>query len=957
MKPLLKIGTFIRPYWIYLAGAFIALVGVTATQLAIPTIIGQVIDVGIEAGEVTYMFNAALLILAIGVVRAVIAFLQRYFSEIVSIRVAFDVRNRLFSHIQNLSFSFHDHNQTGQLMSRCTEDVRAIQQFIGSGIVELAQIILLLIGTITLMILESPKLTLFALAPLIPLLFITADFGGRVSKLFYSIEKALGELSSKLQENVTGVQVVRAFTREGHQIDRFDRSNKELYEARVHVISEWSKIMPTTNFLIAAGTILILWFGGQMVIDGQLTIGQIVQFNAYMLLIASPAQQLTWQVNAAGEAAAGSQRIFEILDHEPIIQSPQNPISAENLSGKVEFKNVEFTYQGESEPALSEINFTALPNQTIALIGATGSGKTSLINLLPRFYDTSAGEVLFDGVDVRDYDLYSLRRQIGIVLQSSLLFSATIQENIAFGMPDASSEEVAAAAKAAQADEFITSFPDGYQTVVGERGVTLSGGQRQRVAIARALLINPRFLILDNSTSSVDTETEHLIQLALDNLMKDRTTFIIAQRLSSVRTADLILVLDHGKIAERGTHQELIETGGLYKEIHRLQLTQHHQAQADLESCRPGGEMSMRKVKAEQMPSLPAHYQLEDEKYEGYNRDIFQGVFSFITPYKRELIISMILMIIGSAGSVAGPYLTKIAIDEGIDAGNISVLRTTILLYLAIVLVQWGVTYIRINLMARAGQSAIYDMRARLFKYIQQLSMSFFSHYSVGRLISRVINDVSVLRQFVTWAIVASLRNVLTLFGIIFAMLSLNLRLSLFTFAVIPLIFAATFVFRKLVRELYRNVRAGMSWVNSVLAENINGVRVIQAFSREEYNYNQFNNTVNRFQLIYNLKVARLVAIFFPSIDMIGTLATFLVIWLGGAAVIGEQVTAGVLVAFVLYIESFFRPIQDLSRRYDQFQSSMIAGERILDLLGTPVEIQDQPNAQPPPADRGSGRI
>jgi ATP-binding cassette subfamily B protein len=589
MKPLLKIGTFIRPYRLYLLGAFLALIGVTATQLAIPTIIGRVIDIGIAAGEVSYMLNAALLILAIGVGRAVITFAQRYLSQVVSIRVGFDVRNRLFSHIQNLSFSFHDHNQTGQLMSRCTEDVRAIQEFIGIGIVELAQIILMLIGTVVLMILESPRLTLIALAPLIPLLFITADFGGRVSKLFYSIEKALGELSSKLQENVTGVQVVRAFTREGHEIDRFDRSNKELFEARVHVISEWSKIMPTTNFLIAAGTIMILWFGGQMVIDGQLTIGQIVQFNAYMLLIASPAQQLTWQVNAAGEATAGSQRIFEILDQEPSIQSPADAIPPENLSGKVEFKGVEFTYQGESEPALSQINFTVEPNQTIALIGATGSGKTSLINLLPRFYDTSAGEVLFDDINVRAFDLHQLRRQIGIVLQTSLLFSATIQENIAFGLPGASQDQIVAAAKAAQAHDFITSFPDGYQTVVGERGVTLSGGQRQRVAIARALLINPRFLILDDSTSSVDTETEHLIQKALDNLMKDRTTFIIAQRLSSVRAADLILVLDHGRIAERGTHEQLVEQDGLYKEIHDLQLTQADQAQADLKAANQEG--------------------------------------------------------------------------------------------------------------------------------------------------------------------------------------------------------------------------------------------------------------------------------------------------------------------------------------------------------------------------------
>jgi ATP-binding cassette subfamily B multidrug efflux pump len=362
----------------------------------------------------------------------------------------------------------------------------------------------------------------------------------------------------------------------------------------------------------------------------------------------------------------------------------------------------------------------------------------------------------------------------------------------------------------------------------------------------------------------------------------------------------------------------------------------------------------MRIDKSKPMPTLPAYYRLEDEKYEGYNRDILGGVLSFIEPYKRELIISMALMIIGSLAAVAGPYLTKIAIDSGIVGQDEPVLRNAILMYLGTASLQWVVTYIRVNMMSRTGQSAIYDMRARLFNHIQQLSMSFFSHYSVGRLISRVINDVSVLRQFVTWAIVATLRNLLTLFGIIIAMLSLNVRLSLVSFAVIPLIFLASFTFRRLVRKVYRNVRAGMSWVNSVLAENINGVRVIQAFSREEHNFAYFKNTVNFFQLINNLKVARLISIFFPTIDLIGTLAIFLVIWLGGAAVLGEHISAGVLTAFVLYINNFFRPIQDLSRRYDQFQSSMIAGERILDLLSSPVEIEDSPDAYPLPPIEGN---
>ncbi|MBN2046083.1 MAG: ABC transporter ATP-binding protein [Anaerolineales bacterium] len=343
---------------------------------------------------------------------------------------------------------------------------------------------------------------------------------------------------------------------------------------------------------------------------------------------------------------------------------------------------------------------------------------------------------------------------------------------------------------------------------------------------------------------------------------------------------------------------------------------------------------------------IPEHYRREHEdKQEGIKPEILEGILSFIAPYKRQMIISFFLMLIGSIASVAGPYFTKIALDDGIVGQNRIILRNSLLLYLGAVLSQWAVTFIRINIMAKAGQSTIYDMRARLFDHIQQLSMSFFSHYSAGRLISRVINDVAVLRQFVTWAIIASARDMLTVVGIVIAMLNLNLRLSLITLAVMPMIVIATFLFRKHIQDIYRRVRAGMSWVNSVLAENINGVRVIQAFGRQEHNYKHFKNQVNLYQLQNNLQAAKLVSIFFPTIDMIGTVAIFLVVWLGGAAVIGESVTTGVLVAFILYIQQFFRPIQDLSQRYDQFQSAMIAGERILELLATPVDIQDHSNA------------
>ncbi|PJH75779.1 MAG: ABC transporter ATP-binding protein, partial [Anaerolineae bacterium CG_4_9_14_0_8_um_filter_58_9] len=439
------------------------------------------------------------------------------------------------------------------------------------------------VGVVAVLVARNPWLALIALLPLVPMVMMTTDFGQRITRLFYDVDNTLGDLSAQLQENVTGVQVVRAFAREPHEMARFDQINRSYFKARLKVIGEWSKVMPTTNLLITLGTILILMFGGPLVLQGKMTVGELVAFNAYLLMLSGPVQQLAWLVNALGESEAGAQRVLEILDHEPEIQSPAGAVALGTLSGRVEFRGVSLRYQDEKNDALLDVDLSVEPNQLIALIGQTGSGKTSLVNLIPRFYDVSEGAVLVDGVDVRQAELVSLRRQIGIVLQTSLLFSDTIRENLRYGRPDATDEEIYAAAKAAQAHEFITKFEKGYETLVGERGVTVSGGQRQRIAIARALLMNPRILILDDSTSSVDTQTEKLIQEALDRLMEGRTTFVIAHRLATVRRADLILVMENGRIVQRGRHAELLSQGGLYKEIHDLQLSQQNRFIEEIE--------------------------------------------------------------------------------------------------------------------------------------------------------------------------------------------------------------------------------------------------------------------------------------------------------------------------------------------------------------------------------------
>jgi ATP-binding cassette subfamily B multidrug efflux pump len=591
MNALLRLRPYLRRYRVQILLTLLAILVQTAANLAIPTIIQQVIDIGLGRQDRRFLVVSALAILGIGVLLAVLTFLQRYMSEWIAAHIGYDLRNRLYDHIQHLSFSYHDHAQTGQLISRCIEDVRSLERFTGFGVVELIHLVLLLVGIMVILFVEQPGLAAIALLPMIPLILMTTNFGGKIGNYFLAVDNSLGELSARLQENVTGVQVVRAFAREPYEIKRFGSFNRKLYNARVTVISEWSKIMPTSHLLVAAGTILILWFGGQRVLAGEMTIGEVVAFNGYMLLLAQPAQQLTWLVNLAGEAVAGVQRTFEILDIQPQIKSPKQARKLKTLSGNVQFNQVCFRYQGEKIHALENVNLDVQPNQVVALIGPTGSGKTSLVNLIPRFYDVSEGCVCVDGHDVRQVDLVSLRRQIGIVLQTSLLFSSTIRENIAYGRPQATQEEVEAAARAAQAHQFILELPQGYDTVVGERGVSLSGGQRQRIAIARALIMDPRILILDDSTSSVDTETERLIQKALDDLMLGRTTFVIAHRLSTVRRADLILVLDDGRIVERGTHDQLLELGGLYREIYELQLRDQEQFKEEMQQLSEAGSL------------------------------------------------------------------------------------------------------------------------------------------------------------------------------------------------------------------------------------------------------------------------------------------------------------------------------------------------------------------------------
>lgn len=562
---------YLRPYWPRVFLAYAAMIVATLLNLLVPQVIKLAIDDGLVSGNASALFRAGAVILGIAIVRGLVAFIQQYYGEWLTYRVAYDLRTQFYGSVQNLPFSFHDKAHTGDLMSRATSDITETERFVGIGLMGLVSTILLMIGVVAAMFWESPELALIALGPLIILIIAALRFGNTVRPMFKSIQEQMGVLSATMQESMTGINVVKAFAREPHELQKFDVANDEWFDRRYSLIKTWANNWPFFTFLVSLSIFLLLWFGGPLALDGVITVGTLFALISYVLLLGAPVQRLGFLVNLAATAGASSGRVFEIIDTPKEIAEKEEAVELTAVNGRVTFTNVDFAYEN-GRPVLQEVSFAVEPGQTFALIGPTGSGKSTVTSLIPRFYDVSKGQVTIDGIDVRDIALDSLRRHIGIVLQDPFIFSQTIGENIAYGRGDVSMAEIVEAAKAARAHDFITGFTDGYETRVGERGVTLSGGQKQRLAIARALLVDPRILILDDSTSSVDTETEHLIQQALDELMRGRTTFVIAQRLLTLKKADCILVLDNGRIVERGTHDELLAHGGLYHHIYDLQL-------------------------------------------------------------------------------------------------------------------------------------------------------------------------------------------------------------------------------------------------------------------------------------------------------------------------------------------------------------------------------------------------
>jgi ABC-type multidrug transport system fused ATPase/permease subunit len=569
---------YLRPYWQYTVFGYLLLLINNGITLVMPQVIRRMVDQGIHGGQITVIQWGALGLLGMVVIRGLFTFLSGRWTEIASQNVAYDLRNEIHGKLQSLSFSYHDRTETGQLLARSVGDVDRVRFLTGRALIRLIDTVVLIVGVSASMLSMNVRLAASILV-LVPFLAYGAlNFGRRYRPLFRIIRRSMDTLANRLEQNLRGARIVSAFAQEKNEIERFARDNEQVLSFNMRGARLRATNLPLLRLIASAGTILILLYGGQLVINGQLTLGELVAFTTYVAQLVRPVRSLGWVIAAISQAVASGERVFEILDAQSEVEDAPDAVPLGTVQGHVRFENVSFAYFGRHQ-VLSNIDFEAQPGQVVALLGATGSGKSSVINLIPRFYDPTEGQILVDGQDIRDVTVNSLREQIGIVLQDTTLFASTIRENIAFGRPEASEGEVVAAAKAAHVHEFIAELSEGYETYVGERGATLSGGQKQRVAIARAILKDPRILILDDATSSVDTETEALIQAALARLMVGRTSFVIAQRLSTVRQADQVLVLDKGRIVARGVrtaahtaHEQLLRSSGLYAQIYHQQL-------------------------------------------------------------------------------------------------------------------------------------------------------------------------------------------------------------------------------------------------------------------------------------------------------------------------------------------------------------------------------------------------
>jgi ATP-binding cassette subfamily B protein len=909
-------------------------------------------------------------------------YLRRYYGGRLSLDVQHDLRTELFGSLSRLDGARQDEIRTGQLVGRSISDLNMVQGIMSMVPVTIGNIVLFVL-TLGIMVVLSPVLTLVTVA-VAPALWMIALASRR--KLFpasWDAQQQSGEVVGLVDEAIGGVRVVKGFGQEEQEQEQLEAASANLFASRLRMIRLTARYNPALTAIPSLGLVGVLALGGWLAIHGSISLGTFLAFSAYLALMTGPVRMLTYMITLGQEARASVIRVFDIIDSRPVITDKPDAIELPLDAAGLSFDDVRFGYV-PAEPVLRGVSFRVEPGETVAVVGASGSGKSTLALLLPRFYDPQGGSVRIGEYDVADVTRDSLRAAIGLVMEDSFLFSDTVQANIAYGRPDASEEEILAAAQAAQAHEFIVRLPDGYDTVVGEQGLTLSGGQRQRVALARALVTDPRLLVLDDATSAIDPRLEAEIHAALHEVMRGRTTLIIAHRRSTLNLADRIVVLDRGRVADIGTQEELTERCPLYRQLimgpddddePAVQLIRPRQARTVedvLDGRVPGGARALAAAGHGHMggtfESLPPSPELlgqvaalppatdtpDVDIAQARSADRHFTLRRLLRPLAFALVIGLVLDGLDAVAGLALPALVRNGIDNGVQHKVFGAIVVVSLIGLAIVLADWVINIVETMVVGRNGERLLYTLRVKLFAQLQRLGLDFYERELSGRIMTRMTTDVDALSTFLQTGLVTMVSSVLTFFGVLAALLIINLRLGLAVLTILPVLVAATLVFRSKSAKAYNDAREKVAAVNADFAENVAGLRVTQAFRRERANRDRFGGRSLAFRAS-RLRAQRNIALYFPFVQTLSTVAGAIVLVIATGQMRNGALTAGALIAYLLYIDMVFAPVQQLSQVFDGYQQAMVGVRRITDLLRLRTSTP-QPS-EPLPAGRLRGRI